>query len=219
MSDDVETKSDSETKSGRKPLSLRRTETGAVKQSFSHGRSKTVVVETKRRRVLTVKKDAAEGKADTAKPAARKAAPKTAPKAAPKAADGDKKKPNVLRTLSEGEKQARAAALIKARQDEEVRKKAAEAERVEREKREAEERERLELERKKQAAEEAKRKAEAEERKRHEEEARKALARSGTLAGFVVMTPEELDEHHALQNKAPTPSMVSRIMHALTGWF
>ena len=175
MSDDVETKSDSETKSGRKPLSLRRTETGAVKQSFSHGRSKTVVVETKRRRVLTVKKDAAEGKADTAKPAARKAAPKTAPKAAPKAADGDKKKPNVLRTLSEGEKQARAAALIKARQDEEVRKKAAEAERVEREKREAEERERLELERKKQAAEEAKRKAEAEERKRHEEEARKAL--------------------------------------------
>lgn len=65
--------------------------------------------------------------------------------------------------------------------------------------------------------------------KRRAEDARKALARSGTLAGFVVMTPEELDEHHALQHKAPkpdmesntepTPSILSRIVHALTGWF
>src|ERR1700759_1650109 len=38
----------------RAPLGLTRTvETGKVKQSFSHGRSNTVVVETKRRRVLT----------------------------------------------------------------------------------------------------------------------------------------------------------------------
>ena len=51
MSDDVET----ETNKPRRPLTLRRTETGAVKQSFSHGRSKTVVVETKKRRVLGAK--------------------------------------------------------------------------------------------------------------------------------------------------------------------
>ncbi|MEO5493323.1 MAG: translation initiation factor IF-2 associated domain-containing protein, partial [Sphingomonas sp.] len=35
----------------RQPLGLKRTvETGKVKQSFSHGRSNTVVVEVKRRR-------------------------------------------------------------------------------------------------------------------------------------------------------------------------
>ena len=37
----------------RAPLGVRRTvETGKVKQSFSHGRTNTVVVETKRRRVI-----------------------------------------------------------------------------------------------------------------------------------------------------------------------
>ena len=37
----------------RAPLGLKRTvETGKVKQSFSHGRSNTVVVEVKRRRML-----------------------------------------------------------------------------------------------------------------------------------------------------------------------
>src|SRR5690606_22107761 len=37
----------------RAPLGLKRTvETGKVKQSFSHGRSNTVVVEVKKRRVL-----------------------------------------------------------------------------------------------------------------------------------------------------------------------
>ena len=37
----------------RAPLGIKRTvETGQVKQSFSHGRSNTVVVEVKRRRIL-----------------------------------------------------------------------------------------------------------------------------------------------------------------------
>ena len=37
----------------RAPLGVKRTvETGQVKQSFSHGRSNTVIVETKKRRVL-----------------------------------------------------------------------------------------------------------------------------------------------------------------------
>ena len=34
---------------GRKPLTVSRKTSGTVKQSFSHGRSKQVVVETKRR--------------------------------------------------------------------------------------------------------------------------------------------------------------------------
>ena len=37
----------------RAPLGIKRTvETGKVKQSFSHGRSNTVVVEVKKRRIL-----------------------------------------------------------------------------------------------------------------------------------------------------------------------
>ena len=67
--------------------------------------------------------------------------------------------------------------------------------------------------------------------KRRAEEARKALALSGTLAGFVVMTPEELDAHHALQQHkaaehkaaeqqpSSESSILSRIVHAITGWF
>src|SRR4029453_4050659 len=38
--------------SGGKTLSLKRTETSTVRQSFSHGRSKAVVVEKKRARVM-----------------------------------------------------------------------------------------------------------------------------------------------------------------------
>ncbi|KJS23833.1 MAG: translation initiation factor IF-2, partial [Hyphomonadaceae bacterium BRH_c29] len=37
---------------GRKPLTVSRTTSGTVKQSFSHGRSKQVVVETKKRRTV-----------------------------------------------------------------------------------------------------------------------------------------------------------------------
>ena len=37
---------------GRRPLTLKRGDAGTVKQSFSHGRSKSVVVETKKKRVV-----------------------------------------------------------------------------------------------------------------------------------------------------------------------
>jgi len=171
MSDDVETEDKSRAR--RKPLTLRRTETGAVKQSFSHGRSKTVVVETKRRRVLTPKKpgEAAE------KPAPEtKAAPVKEKKAAPPPAeDAAKKKGAVLKTLSEDEKVARAEALAKARRDKAERDKREAAEKAEREAREAEERAKLEVERKRAAEEDAKRAKEAEERRKAEEEARIAL--------------------------------------------
>ncbi|HXI86528.1 MAG TPA: translation initiation factor IF-2, partial [Parvularculaceae bacterium] len=155
-----------------KPLWLRRTEKGAVKQSFSHGRTKTVVIETKRRRVLG-KKDEPE-----AAPIEKKAAP---PPPAPEPqsavpAEEDKKRGAVLRTLSEEEKHARAAALVQARKEEDVRRKREEAERAEREAREADERKRLEADRKRQAEEDEKRSKEAEARKRAEDEAAAALA-------------------------------------------
>lgn len=180
MSDDVETDTD---KPSRRPLTIRRSETGAVKQSFSHGRSKTVVVETKRRRILTPKTDA-EKKAESApkkEAPAKKAAPAKTDDRAAKAkaaaakAAADKRKGSVLRTLSEDEKQARAGALAAARREQQARAKREAEERAEREAREAEERAKLEEERKRAAEEEAKRAREAEERRKAEEAARKAL--------------------------------------------
>jgi translation initiation factor IF-2 len=173
MSDDTQEKS----KSGRKPLSLRRSETGAVKQSFSHGRTKTVVVEKKRRAVApgggksaasTTDKPAATPKpkqAETSKPQGAK----------PAARDGGARKGKVLRQLSEAERKARAVALAKAKKEQAERAKREQAERKERERREAEEKARLEEARKAAEEEERKRAAEAEARRKAEEEARQTL--------------------------------------------
>ncbi|HET9812855.1 MAG TPA: translation initiation factor IF-2, partial [Sphingomicrobium sp.] len=66
----------------RPPLGLKRTvETGKVKQSFSHGRSNTVVVEVKKRRILGRPGEAPP--AEAPKPAAEAPAPAAPPKAAP----------------------------------------------------------------------------------------------------------------------------------------
>ena len=178
MSNDVEetTKDKDGGKSKRKPLTLRRTETASVKQSFSHGRSKTVVVETKKRRTLTPTKstDGASAKKPAEK-VEKKAPAKRAAASPEKAPEADSKKGAVLRTLSNDEKQARAVALAKARRDAEARKAQEAVERAERESREAEERVRLEAEQKRVAEEEQKRNREAEARRKAEEEARAAL--------------------------------------------
>jgi translation initiation factor IF-2 len=169
MTDDVETKADTGARTGRRPLSLRRTEKGAVKQSFSHGRTKTVVVETKKRRVLGGKKDELE------KPAAAPA-PEPPPDAGVAVKESDEKKRGaVLRTLSEDEKVARAAALVQARKEEDARRKRDEAERAEREARAAEELQRLEADRKRQSEDEERRAKETESRRLAEEAARESL--------------------------------------------
>ncbi len=176
MSDDTQEKS----KSGRKPLSLRRSETGAVKQSFSHGRTKTVVVEKKRRAVSPGSSSTAQpaAKPAAAKPAAKPAAeakPATKRAASGKAAPAAKPKGKVLRQLSDSEKKARAVALANAKKAQAEKAKKEAAERAERERREAEERARLEAARKQAEEEERKRAEEAEARKKAEEEARKQL--------------------------------------------
>ncbi|HEX6071970.1 MAG TPA: translation initiation factor IF-2 [Sphingomicrobium sp.] len=72
----------------RPPLGLKRTvETGKVKQSFSHGRSNTVVVEVKKRRILGRPGEAPP--AEAPKPAAE--APAPAPKPAAPAAPAPRK--------------------------------------------------------------------------------------------------------------------------------
>src|SRR6185312_6328044 len=106
----------------RAPLSLKKTETSTVKQSFSHGRTKAVVVEKKR--TARVGGDiapakpaakAAEVKPDTAAPAVQ----------APVAREASPRPGVVLRQLTEEEKARRGAALADARvYEEEARKRA-----------------------------------------------------------------------------------------------
>ena len=55
---------------GKKPLGLKGARPGQVKQSFSHGRTKNVVVETKRKRVVVPKPGAANAPAANAAPRA-----------------------------------------------------------------------------------------------------------------------------------------------------
>jgi translation initiation factor IF-2 len=143
------------TRKPAKTLSLKKTETSTVKQSFSHGRTKAVVVEKKRTRVEPGTKPAE-------KPAAvepKAAAPVAETPAAPST------RGVVLRQLTEEEKAARGKALAGARvYEEEARKRA-----VEEARKRAEEEARLKVER--EAA--AKRKAEEDARKAAEEQARK----------------------------------------------
>ena len=109
----------------RPPLGLKRTvETGKVKQSFSHGRSNTVVVEVKKRRILGRPGEAPPAAEPTPPPVAE--APKPAPKpAAPAAArkpspqdDITARKEMQTKLLREAE-EARLASLEEARRREE----------------------------------------------------------------------------------------------------
>ena len=153
-------------------------EQGTVRQSFSHGRQKVVVVEKVKRR--------APGHGEPAKPAA--AAPAAAPSApsaapaAPPPREPRESRPQqrsgsgvVLRSLTEEEREARARALVGARVREEDERRQAEAEakaRAEREERERAERAAAEA-RKREEEERLAREAEA--RRKSEEEARRRL--------------------------------------------
>jgi len=117
MSDTKDTEQ-SETAGGRKPLSLRRTvESGHVRQNFSHGCSKSVLVEKKRKRTISAPGGAVEAPPKPAekKPEPIKAKVAVAPKAKPRPAVEQRSSGNVLRTLTEEEKEARAKALASAR--------------------------------------------------------------------------------------------------------
>lgn len=159
----------------KKTLTLKRpgVEQSTVRQNFSHGRTKSVVVETKRKFVKPGEKsEAASVFAPKPAPAApAKPAPQEAPKAAPAPAA---ERPNlVLSDLSAGEIEARRRALegSKAREVEDRQRAVEEAKRRQEEE-ERRKREREESARR-QAEEEARLLAEAESRRRAEEEARR----------------------------------------------
>jgi translation initiation factor IF-2 len=198
-----------------KTLSLKpRGETGVVRQSFSHGRTKPVVVEVKKRRVIGNETKAPEPPAAPA-PAAERAAAAPATTAAPRPAapaaktaaaaparapaPGGSSKPSgvVLRTLTEEERSARAHALADARVREAEERRIAEEEARRRQTREisekvereaAESRKRDEEERRRHD-DETKRKAEQEAKKRFGGEDEAARAKSATTTAAAPLTP------------------------------
>src|SRR5512137_2768373 len=103
-----------------KTLTLKpRVETGTVKQSFSHGRTKQVVVEKRGKRRVGGEAPATEthapepavvAKAAPAAPAPKPPLSRPAPPAASRSGSGV-----VLRTLTEDERSARASALADAK--------------------------------------------------------------------------------------------------------
>src|SRR3954451_10551081 len=158
---DTKTPGDKKLSVPSKTLSLKpRVETGTVRQSFSHGRSKQVVVEKRGKRRIG---DGPEPQAPeiVAKPAPAAPAPAPARPAPPRNAGSGV----VLRTLTEDERSARASALADAKVREVEERRHAEEEAQRRAVRESAER----VERE---AAEARRKAE-DERHRHEEEAKR----------------------------------------------
>jgi len=154
-----------------KTLTLKpRVETGTVRQSFSHGRTKQVVVEKRGKRRI-----GGDGPADTHVPepvVAKPAPPPPRPPSGGRPGGAPSGQPQrnsgsgvVLRTLTEDERSARASALADARQRDIEERRQAEEEAKRRASREIAERAERE-------AAEARRKAE-EERHRHEEEAKR----------------------------------------------
>ena len=199
MTDQADTSERKPKAAGGKTLSLKRTvESGHVRQNFSHGRSKSVVVEKKKKRTLKTGGEAAPAAPAEEKPKpAAKAAPAPAPEpkaeAAPAPAPAPEKKSQsrsrsgvVLRTLTEEEKNARAQALDSARE------------------REGEDR--------RKAEEEAKRFAEEDERREQERAA--AAARAAEEAARLAAEQEARnrsadDSRHREDDRPPAPARPS----------
>ena len=190
--------------SSTKTLTLKRggVEQGVVRQSFSHGRSKAVVVEKVKRRI-----GPAEGKAEsvapersaTPKQAAAPAtarAPATATPAAPAASP--KTSGVVLRTLTEEERSARAQALAGAQlREHEERSRAEQDALVRRTREEADRAERAASEARK-LNEESRRKHDEETKRKADEVAKKRFGTDATTAAKPGARPAlEADEDEA----------------------
>jgi translation initiation factor IF-2 len=179
-----------------------RTETGVVRQSFSHGRSKQVVVETVKRRSVS----AAPVKPDTPVETVKKAAPRSAPSATTSAP-----KPSgvVLRTLTEEERNARAAALADSRLRDAEERRIAEEEAARRAIREATERADREKAEERQREEEGRLKKEEESKRKAGEVAKKRLGdeepkRPAAAAAPAAKLTVEAEEEEAPRRRGPS---------------
>ncbi|MBA4490959.1 translation initiation factor IF-2 [Paracoccus sp. S1E-3] len=165
---------------GKKPLGLGGNRPGQVKQSFSHGRTKSVVVETKRKRVVVPKPGA---------PAAGDKPRSATPENVARAVASSTKRPAGI-SDAEMERRLKALAAAKAREAEETAARAAEEKsreeererrRAEIEAKEREDREREEMLRAKEE-EDARKAEEAKLRAQKKEEVRKPAAAAPAAA-------------------------------------
>jgi translation initiation factor IF-2 len=184
-----------------------------VRQSFSHGRSKPVVVEKKRKRTIAAPavgaapapepRRAEEHEARAPQPEitpapAQQAAPAAEPAVQARVVSG--RGGVVLKTLTEEEKQARARALSDARQAEGEARKRAEADARRRADEDVRQQREREEGQRRRAEEEARKVSEEEARKRAEDEAKRRLEedkRAGVAAGapgLAALAVEEEDE-------------------------
>jgi translation initiation factor IF-2 len=185
----------------RAPLGLKRTvETGKVKQSFSHGRSNTVVVEVKKRRILGRPGEVEAPKPEPVEapaPVARAPEPAPAPKPAPRPASTETAQERSARLMREAEEQ-RMQALEDARRREDKQAKA----QTEEEKRRAEDNRKAEDE-----AAEAARLAAAEEARKAAEP---APAPSAPAAVEEDERPRPRHGHGHVPAKRPEPARPTR---------
>ncbi len=194
----------------RAPLGLKRTiETGKVKQSFSHGRSNTVVVEVKKRRILGRPGEEAPKVEEVAAPppppvakAPEPAAPRPAPRPADDATSRRERQERLLREAEE----ARMTALEEARRRED--RQAQEA--TDDEKRRAEENRRAEEEKAEQARVQAEQEKEEAERRAAEPATQPAAAPAATDDEEEERRGAHRPKHHAPAAKRPEPARAAR---------
>ena len=193
-----------------KTLTLKpRSETGVVRQSFSHGRTKAVVVEKVRTR--TPGKAKVEVAAPAATPARRPAAGKAATAAPPiapatPAAAPVHAKPSgvVLPTLTEEERARRAHALGDARLREAEERKIAEEEARIRQARDAIERAEREAAEARKREEDERRRHDEETKRKHDEVARKRLGEETTPGRVAGLRPAlEAEDDEAPRSRRP----------------
>ncbi|MDX2102301.1 MAG: translation initiation factor IF-2 associated domain-containing protein, partial [Alphaproteobacteria bacterium] len=188
--------------SSKKPLTLgkgtlglkRPMETDTVRQSFSHGRSKTVAVEVKKTRVgpaVTPAPVAPRAPAPTPAPPPPQARVQEPPVRVPPPPPQPPRKPAVLRELTAEERAQREKALLLARQaEEEARRRAVE-------------------EAKRREEEEARRRAEEEARRlAEEEEARRLAAEEAARAAEEAARPKSEVKVEGEVEKVPLPGHV-----------
>jgi translation initiation factor IF-2 len=202
-----------------KTLTLKpRVETGTVRQSFPHGRTKQVVVEKRGKRRVDGPMDGPHpapepAKAPAAPVTARAPAPGGRP-AAPQPSAPRKSSGVVLQTLTEDEHAARVSALADARareveerrQAEEEAKRRASREGIEQAEREAAEARRKAEEERHRVEEEAKRKAELEAKKRFgEAEAAAAAAAARPAASPAAAAPATARAPTSAPSRPATP--------------
>ena len=173
-------------KDGKKTLGLGGSRPSNVKQSFSHGRTKNVVVETKRKRVVVPK------------PGAAKPAAGAGPASTPVGGDPSKRPAGI--SEAELERRMKALAMAKAREAEDAAKREAE------EQARAEERERRRAEAEAKEREEREREEAVRAKEREEEEKKRAAETAKVAAEAPVAVPGDA----AVERQSASPRTKDR---------